>query len=69
VTTVEADDLGLALAKMISSDQPFESWYRERLQELHGVRLNRYLEFAQPAMPDHLQELLFEWKLPANGQG
>ena len=69
VTTVEADDLGLALANMISSDQLFDSWYRERLQDLHGVSLNRYLEFAQPVPADHLQELLFEWKLPTNGRG
>ena len=64
VTTVEADDVGLALAAMIGSDLPFESWYRERLQDLHGVNLSRYEQYAQPAVAAEPQELLFEWPLP-----
>lgn len=61
VATLEADDIGLALAGMIGSDLPFESWYRERVQELHGVSLTRYEQYAQPAPPAQPQELLFEW--------
>ena len=68
VTTVEAGNVGLALAQMIGSSQPFETWYRGRLQELHGVNLSQYEEFAVPTPPPHPQELLLEWKLPNNGR-
>src|SRR5829696_1148955 len=33
VTTLEANNLALALAEMMASQRPFESWYRERLQD------------------------------------
>ena len=72
VTTLEAPDMGYVLAEMIGSNLPFESWYRESLQELHGVSLARYQQFAVPTPPepDPSHELLFEWVLPgsANGQ-
>lgn len=72
VTTLEAHDIGQALAEMIGSDLPFESWYRKSLQELHGVNLAHYQQFVPPALPDpdHPYELVFEWALPgsANGQ-
>jgi hypothetical protein len=64
VTTLEAHNVGQALAEMIGSDRPFESWYRERLQELHGVNLTRYEQFARLVPPAQPQELLFEWTLP-----
>jgi hypothetical protein len=63
VTTVEADDVGLALAEIIGSDLPFESWYRDNLQHLHGVNLTGYQQYAQPTPPDERRELLFEWTL------
>ncbi len=66
VTTLEADDVGMVLAQMIGSSRPFESWYRLRLQDLHGINLTQYEEFAVHAPPAHPQELLFEWKLPNN---
>jgi hypothetical protein len=69
VTSLEADDLGRALAEMIGSDRPFEAWYRERLQELHGVNLTRYEQFTRPAPPALPQELLFEWVLPGSAGG
>ena len=69
VTTLEANDIDLALAGIVSSDLPFESWYRERLQELHGVNLTRYAQYTQPGAPDQAQELLFEWTLPDSTEG
>ncbi len=63
VVTLEARDVGLALAAMIGSDLPFESWYWQRLQDLHGVNLARYEQFALPEPPAQPQELLFEWSL------
>ena len=69
ITTLEASDVNWTLSEMIRSDQPFERWYRERLQDLHGVRLASYEQFAMPAPPEDPQELLFEWLLPGGGHG
>ena len=69
VTTLEAADVSLALAELIGSNLPFESWYRERLQDLHGVILSRFEQFVQQDPPEQLQELLFEWRLPNSTGG
>src|SRR6476646_222636 len=66
VTTLEAPDVAWSVSEMISSDQPFERWYRERLQDLHGINLAGYEKFARPAPPADQQELLFEWRLPGS---
>jgi hypothetical protein len=65
VTTLEALDMGRALNQIIASELPFDRWYREQVQELHGVNLARYEIFLQPAPPSEDQELLFEWTLPS----
>jgi len=63
VTTLEAPDVAQALGQIIASELPFDVWYRTRLQELHGVNLAGYEQFAQRTpIPDN-QELLFEWTL------
>ena len=63
VTTLEAPDVDRALGQIIASEIPFDIWYRERLQKLHGINLAGYEKYAQPtSLPDN-QELLFEWKL------
>ena len=61
VTTLEAPDVAQALGQIITSDLPFDRWYRERVQELHGVNLAGYEHFPQQAPPPQNQELLFEW--------
>ena len=66
VTTLEAADVGLALSQIIASELPFDRWYREQIQELHGVNLARYEVFSLPAPPTVNQELLFEWILPSS---
>jgi hypothetical protein len=63
VTTLEAPDVAQALGQIIASELPFDVWYRERLQELHGVNLAGYEQFAQPTRVPPNQELLFEWAL------
>ena len=69
VTTLEAPDVDRALGQIIASEIPFDVWYRERLQKLHGINLAGYEQFAQPApLPDN-QELLFEWKLISSVEG
>ena len=61
VTTLEAHDMGQALGQIITSDLPFDRWYREQVQELHGVDLAGYEDFSQPVPPPQNHELLFEW--------
>jgi len=63
VTTFEAPDVAQALGQIIVSGLPFDVWYRDKLQELHGVNLAGYEQFAQPTPLPPNQELLFEWTL------
>lgn len=69
VTTLEAPNISRAISQMAGSEQPFDRWYRARLQELHGVTLASYERFALPAPPPHDQEMLFEWALSASSNG
>jgi len=69
VTTLEAPDVDRALGQIIASEIPFDVWYRERLQKLHGINLAGYEKYAQPTpIPDN-QELLFEWMMNSNVGG
>jgi hypothetical protein len=61
VTTLEAPDVAQALGQIIASDLPFDVWYRERLQELHGVNLAGYEQFTQRTPLPQGQEVHFEW--------
>jgi hypothetical protein len=63
VNTFEAPNVDLALGQIIASALPFDVWYRERLQELHGVNLSGYEQFSQRTLLPNNQELLFEWTL------
>ena len=63
VTTLEAPNIAQAFGKIIASRLPFDIWYRERLQELHGINLVGYEQFAQPALLPPNQEVHFEWTL------
>jgi hypothetical protein len=63
VTTMEAPDVSQVLGQIIISVLPFDIWYREKLQELHGINLAGYEQFAQPTPLPPNQELLFEWTL------
>jgi len=69
VTTLEAPDVAEALGQIIASHLPFDTWYRERLQELHGVNLAGYEQYSQRIPLPHNQELLFEWMLTARVSG
>ena len=63
VTTFEAPDVAQALGQIIVSELPFDIWYRDKLQELHGVNLAGYEQFAQPTPLPQNQEVHFEWIL------
>ena len=66
VNTLEAPNVDWALGQIIASVLPFDIWYRERLQELHGVNLAGYEQFSQRTPPPNNQELIFEWALDTN---
>jgi hypothetical protein len=63
VTTLETNNVGQALEQIITSVLPFDRWYRERIQELHGINLTGYEQFLQSVPPLQNQEILFEWTL------
>ena len=61
VTTLEAQDVAQALKQIIASRLPFDVWYREQLQDLHGVKLVEYEQLDQRTQPPKNQEVHFEW--------
>ena len=63
VTTLEAPDMGQALGQIITSELPFDIWYREKLKELHGVNLDSYQQFAQQTPLPQNQKVHFEWTM------
>ena len=63
VTTLEAPDVAQALGQIIASQIPFDVWYRERLQKLHGVNLAGYEQFSQRTPLPQNQEVHFEWTM------
>lgn len=66
VTTLEAPDIDRALGQIITSNLPFDRYYRERVQELHGINLAGYDKLVQPIPLPQNQELLFEWTLTSS---
>ena len=69
VTTLEGLNVNQSLGQIISSDNSFDIWYRERLQELHGINLAGFEQFLQPTPLPQNQEVHFEWSLNSNGGG
>ena len=69
VTTLEALDVGQAMGQIVTSALPFDRWYRERVQELHGINLAGYEQFVEPVPLPQDQELLFEWTLASGADG
>lgn len=66
ITTIEAADVVRTLEKIITSELPFDAWYREQLQELHGITLTQYEQFMQPKTLPLSQEVHFEWSRNSN---
>lgn len=63
IATIEAEDIAQALSKILTSELPFDRWYRAQIQALHGIHMAAYEQFAQqPVLVDN-QEMLFEWVL------
>ena len=63
VTTLEAPDINQALGQIIASVLPFDVWYRDQLQDLHGINLAGYEQFARQTPLPPNQEVHFEWIL------
>ena len=66
VTTLEAPSVNWALGQIITSGHSFDVWYRERLQELHGINLAGYEQFAQQTPLPLNQEVHFEWTMKSS---
>jgi hypothetical protein len=39
VIVIEADDVELALGTLATSDEPFDAWFRDHVQQVHGFSL------------------------------
>jgi hypothetical protein len=39
VVYMEADDLGVAMAVLGSSQEPFDRWFRQHIHDVHGIAL------------------------------
>ncbi len=69
VTTLEAPDIAQAFGQIIASKGSFDTWYRERLQELHGINLTGYEQFILPVALPQNQKVHFDWPLISNISG
>ena len=63
VTTLEAPNIAHSFGKLITSRQPFDVWYRERIQEFHGINLAEYEQYSQPMPLPLNHDVYFDWKL------
>jgi len=63
ITTLESEDIANALNQIVTSNETFDIWYRERLHDLHGINLSAYEQFSRPARQAQNQEVHFEWAL------
>lgn len=61
VTTLEAFDVGETIYQIMASARPFDRWYREQMQELHGFHLAGYEQFVHPLKVATDQKVHFEW--------
>jgi len=61
ITAIDAPDLGQSLGEIMTSNHPFDRWYRGRIQELQGVEQTSYGLLSEQPSPSQAQELLFEW--------
>ena len=39
VVVIEAPDIQTAMGALATSDEPFDTWFREHIQEVHGMDL------------------------------
>jgi len=61
ITAIDAPNVGQAMGEIMTSDLPFDRWYRRRIQELQGVEQTNYDLLSERPSPSHNEELLFEW--------
>jgi hypothetical protein len=57
---LEVEDSAQLRMQLINSSHPFDCWYRNKLQELHGLEINQH----------HRSLLLedgFAWPVPGSG--
>jgi hypothetical protein len=61
ITAIDATNVGQALGEIMTSDLPFDRWYRGKIQELQGVGQASYGLLSERPPLSEGQELLFEW--------
>jgi len=65
VMSLDSADIEAALGKIVASRLPFDTWYRERMLELHGISFADYQLYREPPPSPISQELVLEWTLRA----
>ena len=61
ITAIDAPNVGQAMGEIMTSDLPFDRWYRGKIQELQGVGQASYGLLSERPPLSEGQELLFEW--------
>lgn len=63
VMELQSTDIQRTLDLLVMSQLPFDAWYRERVQELHGISFADHRRLVQPPSAPIRQELILEWAL------
>ncbi len=56
IACLEAEHLEQVIPTLLVSDLPFDSWFRQQCQSLHGLAVRQ-----SPAWPPKGRELIFAW--------
>jgi hypothetical protein len=54
VVTVEADDPEAAIVQFGSSDEPFNRWFRDQMEQVHGIDISQSSPQVQKVLDAHL---------------
>ncbi len=56
IVYLEAEELAQVILQLAASDLPFDRWFRQQLQEVHG------LDVTQPKVVAPSTEVIFDWQ-------
>jgi hypothetical protein len=63
VMDLRSTDIPRTLDLLVMSQLPFDAWYRDRVQEFHGISFADHKRLVQPPPAPLRQELILEWTL------
>lgn len=63
VMSLDSGDIDVTVEKIVASRFPFDTWYRERMMEMHGISFADYRLYTQPPVSPIREELVLEWTL------